>query len=133
MRVPEPWAIYEELQGRDPSILSNAQRLVQAFGEVREEVNSGGFDRYLRYSDRRNAPIAAEAARTAGCPELADLIDEAVALAGSELLAAERDVAVADRLEQVEDDLERLDQRFYDLELTADLDAGLSRLVARLS
>jgi hypothetical protein len=36
------------------------------------------------------------------------------------------------RLEQVEDDLADLGQRFYDLEKTADLDMALSRLVARL-
>jgi hypothetical protein len=51
---------------------------------------------------------------------------------GGAVLRHDDEDALRDRLEQVEGDLEDLDQRFYDLEKTADLDTALSRLVARL-
>ena len=133
MSALEPWAYYNRIYGLDPSTLSYDQRLVQAIGELREDVNSGGFDLYLRHRDRRNALVAAEAARAVGCPELADLIDEAIALVGSELLAPEHDETVEGWLDHIEDDLDQLDQRFYELEETLNLDAAMSRLVARVT
>ena len=69
------------------------------------EVNSGGFDFYLRHPYRKNAPIAAEAARVAGCPALAALIEEAIALVGRDELHPDHEDALYDRLERVEDDL----------------------------
>jgi hypothetical protein len=112
--------------------LSRDECLVLALGEVRSEVNHGGFDFYLRYPYRKNAPIAVEAARVAGSPALADLIEEAIALVGRDELHLGDEDALYGRLEQVEDDLDDLDRRFRDVENTADLDAALSRLVARL-
>lgn len=132
MISPEPWTIFEQLQRRDSASLTSDERLVLALGEMRAEVNSGGFDFYLRYPSRKNAPAASEAARLAGFPALADLIREAIALVGRDVLDRDDEDALYDRLEQVEDDLEDLDERFYDLEKTADLDTALSQLVARL-
>ena len=132
MTSPDPWAMFDHLQHRDPASLTRSERLVLALGEIRNEINSGGFDFYLRYPHRKNAPTACEAARLAGCPALAALIEEAIALMGGDVLHHDDEDALYDRLEQVEDNLEDLDQRFYDLEKTADLDAAISRLVARL-
>lgn len=129
---PDAWAVFDQLQRRDPALLTRAERLVLALGEIRTEVNSGGFDFYLRYPHRKNAPTAGEAARLAGYPALAALIEEAIALVGGDVLGHNDEDALHNRLEQVEGDLEDLDQRFYDLEKTADLDTALSRLVARL-
>jgi hypothetical protein len=105
---------------------------VLALGEIRAEVNSGGFDFYFRYSYRKNAPAAFEAARLAGCPALMALVEEAIALIGCDVLNLDDEDVLYDRLEQIEDDLEELDKRFYDLEKTTDLDTALSRLAARL-
>ena len=133
MHNPNAWAVFDQLQHGDPASLTRDERLVLALGEIRTEVNSDGFDFYLRYPPHReNAAIAVEAAREAGCPALAALIEEAIALVGRDVLLLDDEDALYDRLEQVEDDLEDLDQRFYDLEKTADLDVALSRLVARV-
>lgn len=132
MTSPDVWAMFDQLQYRHPASLTTDERLVLAFGEIRTEVNSGGFDSYLRYPYRKNAPTASEAAHLAGCPALAALIEEVIALVGRDVLHHDDEDALYDRLEQVEDDLGDLDQRFYDLEKTADLDTALSRLVARL-
>lgn len=37
------WALYERLQARDPASLTPHESLIFAYGEVRTEVNSGGF------------------------------------------------------------------------------------------
>lgn len=132
MTSPKAWSMFDQLQHRDSASLTRDERLVLALGEIRTEVNHGGFDFYFRYPSRKNAPIAVEAARVAGNPALAVLIEEAIALVGHDVLQRDDEVALYDRLEQVEDDLDDLDRRFYDLENTADLDAALSRLVARL-
>jgi uncharacterized protein DUF4375 len=133
MNSPDVWTIFKQLRRRDPPSLTRGERLVLVFGEIRTEVNHGGFDFYLRYPYGRNAPAAVEAARIAGCPALADLIEEAIALVGHEVLQANDQDRLSQRLEQIEDELTRLDQRFYELENTADLDAAQSRLVARLA
>jgi hypothetical protein len=132
MTSPDAWAVFDQLQRRDPASLTRDEHLVLAFGEIRTEVNSGGFDFYLRYPYRKNAPIAVEAARVAGCPALAALIEEAISVVGPNVLRLDDEDALHDRLGRAEDDLEDLDRRFYDLENTNDLDAALSRLVARL-
>jgi hypothetical protein len=80
MNRPNAWSMLDQLQRRDPASLTRDERLALALGEMRTEVNSGGFDFYLRYPYRKNAPIAAEAARFAGCLTLAALIEEAIAL-----------------------------------------------------
>jgi hypothetical protein len=133
MSATDVWALHEQLRARNPSSLTANQRLVLAFGEVRTEVNSGGFDSYFRYySHARNAPLAAGAARLADCPALAEIIDTAIALIGSDVLRLGDQEAIADRLEQLQQALEDLDRRFYHLEATTDLDAAQARLAARL-
>lgn len=132
MTSPDAWTIFGQLQHRDPASLTRDERLVRALGEIRTEVNSGGFDFYLRYPRRENASTASEAARLSGCPALAALIEEAIALVGRDVLHLDEEDALNDRLEQVQDHLGDLDKRFYDLEKAADLDTALSRLVARL-
>jgi hypothetical protein len=132
MTSPDPWIVFDGLQHRDPVSLTSDERLVLALGEVRTEVNSGGFDSYLRYPYRKNAETASEAARLAGCPALATLIEEAIALVGRDILHLDDQGTLHDRLEQAEHALEGLDEHFYHLENTTDLDTALSRLVARL-
>jgi hypothetical protein len=51
---------------------------------------------------------------------------------GRDVLHHDDEDALYDRLAQVEGNLADLDQCFYDLEQTADLDVALSRLGARL-
>jgi hypothetical protein len=132
MTSPDAWTIVEQLQNRDPASLTSDERLLLALGEARDELNSGGFDFYLRYPSRKNAPAASDAARLAGCHALADLINNAIELVGRDLLDRDDEYALHERLGQVEDDLEDLDERFYDLENNYDLDTALNRLATRL-
>lgn len=74
MTSPDAWPLFDQLQLRDPASLTRDECLVLALGEVRTEVNSGGFDFYLRYPSRKNARTASEAADLAGCPALAALV-----------------------------------------------------------
>src|SRR5215472_6566875 len=122
------WITFDLLRQRDPGSLTSDERLVLAFGEIRTEVNHGGFDSYLRYLCRQNAPIAVVAARVADCPAFADLIDEAIALVGRDVLDGDDEVLYR-RLEELEADLRDLDQRFYELENTADLDTAQGQLL----
>jgi len=133
MTSPNVWTIFDQLRQRDPGSLSNDERLVLAFGEVRTEVNNGGLDSYLRYGYGQNAAVAVVAARIADCPALASLIEDAIALVGPDVLDYHDDEGLHQRLEQIEDGLQDLDQRFYELEHTADLDTAQCRLLARLT
>jgi len=133
MTSPNVWTIFDQLRQRDPGSLSNDERLVLAFGEVRTEVNHGGLDSYLRYGYAQNAAVAVVAARIADCPALADLIEEAIALVGPDALHNHDAEGLYQRLEQIEDELQDLDQRFYELENTADLDTAQGRLLAHLT
>ena len=71
------------------------------------------------------------AARIADCPALADLTDEAITLVGRDVLDGHAEVLYR-RLEELEADLHDLDQRFNELENTADLDSAQGRLLGRL-
>jgi hypothetical protein len=66
---------HDGLRARDLASLTRDQQLLVALGEVRQEVNSGGFDRYFRYSGGGQAPTAVDAAREIGCPASAELIE----------------------------------------------------------
>jgi hypothetical protein len=131
MNSLDVWTVIDNLRHRDPGSLTDGECLAMVFGEIRTEVNHGGFDFYLRYPSGRNAPIAVEAARMAGCPTLADLIEEAITLVGREVLLADDQERLSQRLEQIGSKLTRLDQRFYEMESTADLDGAQGRLVVR--
>jgi hypothetical protein len=63
MNNPNAWTMFDQLQHRDPASLTRDERLVLALGEIRTEVNSGGFDFNHRYPHRDNTPFAVEAAR----------------------------------------------------------------------
>jgi hypothetical protein len=132
MTSPDLWTIFDQLRQRDPGSLSSDEHLVLAFGEVRTEVSNGGLDFYLRYGYAQNAQVAVVAARIADCPALADLIEDAIALVGPDVLHSRNEEGLYQRLDQIEDGLRDLDQRFYELENTADLDTAQRRLVARL-
>jgi hypothetical protein len=66
--VAKPSLVAAGFRHRDPASISKNERLLLALAEMQSDVNSGGFDFYLRYPHRKNAPTASEAARLAGCP-----------------------------------------------------------------
>lgn len=76
--------------------------------------------------------MAAQAPRLADCPELAEIIETAVALLGTDLIRLDAEDALTDWLDRIEHELADLDRRFYRLEATIVLDAAQARLVGGL-
>jgi hypothetical protein len=73
--IVDVWAVHEALQGQDEGSLSAAELSLVAVGDLRAEVNNGGFDRYLRYSGANTAARALAACRsTTGLGELGVLL-----------------------------------------------------------
>ncbi len=54
----DAWTYYESMHGADRSRLSPVERSVLALCDLRQEVNSGGFDSYFRYWGGDSAPDA---------------------------------------------------------------------------
>jgi len=53
MNSPNAWSVFDQLQHRDRASLTRDECLVLALGEIRTEVNHGGFDFYFRYRPGR--------------------------------------------------------------------------------
>ena len=71
---------------------------------LEREVNSGGYLQFFEGESRRHAPIVVEALRRIGCGAAAELTREAIDAAGT-----------AESLsDDVEDALERCDERYYE-------------------
>ena len=126
------WELFERLGNANASDLSRDQLLLVALAGVRQEVNSGGFDSYFRYSYGKHAPAAVEAATEVGCARLALLISEAMARLA--LNPYEQDPSRREaRIDEREIEFDDLDQSFYDLEGEDDLDARMQTLAARIA
>jgi hypothetical protein len=119
----DPWAFYSSMQGADRSRLSSVQHSVLALCDLRQEVNSGGFDSYLRYRGGDSAPDALEVAGAVLGAEWAEVLREVMALFGPDF---PRDATDRERLLdsiRADETLEALDRRFFDLEANTDADA----------
>jgi len=119
------WSAFEfivDLVLADPTNrtrLSNSQRDLLAFFELRQAINSGGLDSYFRYHGEDGDRVAAAALAIAG-PNLHQFCSDAVALLGSSYPEdpSERE----SRLEPMEDQLDDLDRRYYELEAEETVD-----------
>jgi hypothetical protein len=124
------WAWYEDMSWRDWAGLDHQAQLFVAFGELREEVNNGGFDQYFFNSAGDHALEALAAARAGGADAVADLLDAAMRV----LVGGYR----RDRFQRQDALLavtaggafDELDAAYYAVEETADLDAVMGSLVA---
>jgi hypothetical protein len=122
------WSLYEELSVRPFGDLGPPEQRLVAFGDLRTEVNNGGFDQYFFNSAGDHAQMATEAARTVGSEELVLLIETAIDILGLGSVTGDRD-ARQDRLGDLDDSaFETLDERYIALESAQDLDAGMNRL-----
>ena len=74
------WAKYDDLVQRDRDRLDSVQRLLVAFGELRTELNNGGFAQYFVNSAGDHVMEVIIAARSVGVEELATLVEQAMAL-----------------------------------------------------
>ena len=132
MAVPQVdvWDVYANLSGRDLSTLNDEQRGLVAVCDLRQEVNSGGFDSYFRYWGGNSALDAAVALQGLLGQDWVDLLKEAMDLLGPEYPIAQpaRENLVDAR--DLDDQFEDLDNRFYALESSTDADARLNEYLS---
>ena len=97
---------------------------------LRQEVNSGGFDRYFRYSGGDTALDAARGAKILG-PGWATLVQEACRAIGSPypIGTGSRAVAVDVLVEEQPELLESFDDRFYQVELDDPADERIDAFI----
>lgn len=128
--MPDPWTLYEALGQGDRSALPKAQREVFAVLDLRQEVNSGGFDSYFRYWGGDTALVALEALPRVLNPEWATLLADAVGLFGAPY--PENTDTRATRLDELDldDALDALDRRLLSLEEQSDVDQALGSYLA---
>jgi len=110
--------------------LSAQERGVAAICDLRQEVNSGGFDSYFRYWGGDSAPEALGALRETLGAGWAELLREGMALFGPDYSrdSAVREAVIDDRGLDVR--FEELDARFFELEAATDSDRILSQHLA---
>jgi len=119
------WDRYAELGDTDRSTLSEQDQQLFAILDLRQEVNSGGFDSYFRYWGGNTAEVALK-----GLPRMlgegwASLLREAMGLFGTAYPTdPDARFAAIDAL-GLEEALDALDQRLYDLEGAEDVDSRL--------
>jgi Domain of unknown function (DUF4375) len=124
----EAWPRYEALVLRDWDSLSEPERLLVAFGELRAELNNGGFDQYSFSSASDHATYVVLAAKHAGLDALADLVGRAMRALGGDDYPSDR-FARQERLIELHDRaFERLDDEFFALEGTVELDSAMDLL-----
>jgi len=129
--VPEVdvWQFYESLTGTREGMTTD-QRAVAAICDLRQEVNSGGFDSYFRYWGGDSASDALRALPDILGMEWAELLSMAMGLLGTDYpkTADEREARI-DEL-QLDERFDELDARFFDLEAATEADRLLSEHLA---
>jgi hypothetical protein len=123
------WNFYGQYAESDRSALGERERQVLAICDLRQEVNSGGFDSYLRYWGGDTAPTAAAALpQLLGSPWV-DVLREAMSLLGDPYPASAEDRADKIDGDSLEEALNDLDQRFYALEASTEADTRLAEVI----
>ncbi len=129
MLSADVWDFYNEFREQRTN-LTQVQVAVLAICDLRQEVNSGGFDRYFRYWGGDSAVEALTRIGSSLGPDWEDLLREALALFGAPYpVDTDERQGLLDELD-LDDQLEALDQRFFELEISGDTD---SLLWARLN
>ena len=111
--------------------LDTTLRPLYALGWLRTEINNGGFSQLFFNSAGDLVPDAVAAARSAGAHDLAHLVEEAMSLLGSgyvvdRSLRQDRLLALTD-VDELR--LSQLNDRYFELEVSTDLDAVMAQLV----
>jgi Domain of unknown function (DUF4375) len=119
------WDLYSEFAEQDRSSLSDAQQAVFAICDLRQEVNSGGFDSYFRYRGGDTAPVALAVLPDLLGQDWADLLLDAMDTLGSTYPAGAAARTEALDAQDRGAELSALDDRFYELEAAVDADLRL--------
>lgn len=129
------WQLYEAYatpESRRP--LSDEQRQLLALCDLRQEVNSGGFDSYLRFWGADTASDALAIVGSAlGEPWRQVLVEALDVFGTANPSTADERAEVLDDAAEADDVLGLLDDRFYELEGSQDTDAALGQLAETLS
>ena len=120
------WDAYVEFGEADRSGLPIRQQRLYAVLDLRQEVNSGGFDSYFRYWGDDTAEIALDALPELLGEEWAVLLRDAVSLMGTPYPRATDDRAAILDAGDFDDALAALDDRLYRLEAVEDIDGRLA-------
>jgi hypothetical protein len=108
-------AIQEKLKGSGAVKMTGVERLVLSVMGLSREVNNGGYDQFFRNSSRRFAPAIVDDLVRIGCPEIADITQQALdALDLPKLSVAEIEAAMARESVQRDRALKRCDIAFYE-------------------
>jgi hypothetical protein len=128
------WDLYETYSTPERRReLTEEQSQLLAVCDFRQEVNSGGFDTYLRYWGVDTASEAlAILPRALGVPWRQVLV-EALAVLGTSNPASAGDRADVLDDAAADDTLGMLDTRFYELEGSQDADSALDDLAGELA
>jgi hypothetical protein len=118
----DAWSRYEAFGEGDRSTLTPRQRQVFAICDLRQEVNSGGFDSYFRHWGGDTASLALEALPEALGQPWATLLREAMQTLGPAYPAdANARTAVLD-IRNLDDAMHSFDSRYFELEEATDAD-----------
>lgn len=133
MPSEDAWTFYEELGDGDRSKLTRAQQAVLAICDLRQEVNSGGFDSYFRYWGGDTAQIALAALPDVLGPRWASVLLDAMETLGPGY-PIDPDIR-ARRIDErdLDDTLNALDARLFELEGSTDADSLLNAYLASQS
>jgi hypothetical protein len=124
----DAWPRYEALVLRDWESLSEPERLLVAFGELRAELNNGGFDQYFFNSAGDHVTYAVLAAKHSRLDALADLVGRAMQALGGDGYPSDRFARQERLLELPDGAFEGLDDEFYAIEGTVELDSAMDLL-----
>lgn len=133
MEHTDAWSFYESLGQDDRAALSKVAADVAAICDLRQEVNSGGFDSYLRCWGGDTAPRALAVLPGVLGQDWADVLGTAMSLLGSEYppdADTRHDRLVALGLDE---DLDALDAQFYELEASSDADTLVSSYLRQMT
>lgn len=129
MTTGDVWTFYEALGESSREDLTPQQRGVAAICDLRQEVNSGGFDSYFSYWGGDTAQEALKALPASLGDEWVRLLSEAMGLFGHPYPThPDARAALIEEL-HLQEALGVLDERFYALEAATDPDARLSGLL----
>lgn len=120
------WDAYVEFGEGDRSVLPAEQQGLFAILDLRQEVNSGGFDSYFRYWGGDTAVMALGALPGTLGDDWAGVLKDGMSLFGDEYPT---DVDAREQLIEelsLNDAFDALDTRFYELEGRDDADSILA-------
>ena len=123
------WQFYESLTGTREGMPTD-RRAVAAICDLRQEVNSGGFDSYFRYWGGDSASDALRALPDILGMAWVELLSIAMGLFGTDYpkSADEREARIDDL--QLDERFDALDAQFFELEAATEADRLLSEHLA---